>query len=159
MTDLKILWVLIKRSFVMRWKISHRSFKILVSWETSWKSLFLKKFIMWLWMRMNLKQWMTYSLTMTAMTAAVTISCQLHHLHILSFQSLFLMWLLIKTRNNSKILRKSVKVLIITSLTVKFSTQFIIELTYLSKKRNSNWMNQSRIQRRAKTLTLIILQK
>ena len=52
------------------------------------------------------------------------------------FQSLFLMQLLIKIKNNSKILKESVKVLIITSLIIKSSTQFITELMYFLKKRS-----------------------
>ena len=45
------------------------------------------------------------------------------------------MQLFIKMRNNSKIFKRNVKVLIITSLTVKSLTQFIIKLMYFSKKK------------------------
>ena len=46
-----------------------------------------------------------------------------------------------KIKNNSKILRKSVKVLIITSLIIKSLIQFITELIYLLKRRSLNWMS------------------
>ena len=44
-------------------------------------------------------------------------------------------------RDNSKILKKSVRVLIIISLIMKSLTQFITELTYFLKKRSLNWIN------------------
>ena len=66
------------------------------------------------------------------------------------------MWLFIKTKNNSKILKKNVRVLIIILLIMKSLTQFMTELMYFLKKRSSDWINQLRIQKRAKVLTLII---
>ena len=48
------------------------------------------------------------------------------------------MQLLIKIKNNLKILKKSIKVLIIASLTIKSLTQFITKLMYLLKRRSSN---------------------
>ena len=69
------------------------------------------------------------------------ISCQLHHSHILSLQLLFLMWLSVKMKNNSEILRESVRVLIIASLTMRSLTQFIIKSMYFLKERSLNWMS------------------